>query len=346
VVELQYILDVISTYFNDIPEVRQSGVFDAYTLDSVRAFQQMTGLIVDGIVGARTWRMLYDMYKDIQMLEPSSPELPVVPGPGAELPPYPGQALQMGDRGQNVRMLQEALNRLARFYPELPVIAADGIFGSETRDAVTAFQRKFSLIPDGIVGPITWQRLREELAAGAPSEAIGEMPGVSGEVLMMGSRGENVRELQRALNRYADRCGTPMVAVDGIFGPLTREAVMAVQRQGGIAVDGMAGPLTWSELTHGTCGEIMQNEGLPYPGSPLTLGARGDAVSALQYTLCVLERDFPQLASLIVDGVFGTATQDAVAFFQRAAGITPDGMVSQNTWNAIVKAYLVVHRCD
>ena len=53
-----------------------------------------------------------------------------------------------------------------------------------------------------------------------------------------GSRGEEVKTLQRLLN----------VAVDGIFGPNTEEAVVAFQKAAGLKVDGIVGPKTWDAL--------------------------------------------------------------------------------------------------
>lgn len=53
-----------------------------------------------------------------------------------------------------------------------------------------------------------------------------------------GSRGEDVRMLQKALN----------LMVDGIFGNLTDEAVREFQKINGLAVDGIVGKNTWEKL--------------------------------------------------------------------------------------------------
>ena len=42
---------------------------------------------------------------------------------------------------------------------EIPYIAADGIFGNLTKNAVSAFQQLFELTPDGIIGPQTWNKI-------------------------------------------------------------------------------------------------------------------------------------------------------------------------------------------
>ncbi len=61
------------------------------------------------------------------------------------------QTISRGSSGPDVRVVQSLLNRIG--YNAGPV---DGIFGSRTYQAVTAFQTNNSLVPDGIVGPATW----------------------------------------------------------------------------------------------------------------------------------------------------------------------------------------------
>jgi len=58
------------------------------------------------------------------------------------------------------------------------------------------------------------------------------------ETIKRGSRGEAVKALQRALNLLAD----------GIYGPLTEEAVIDFQRANGLTPDGIVGPKTWAKI--------------------------------------------------------------------------------------------------
>jgi len=75
----------------------------------------------------------------------------------------PDVIIQFGMRGENVRLMQQAINKLADSHPWiLWRIEEDGIFGNETRNAVMAFQRLFSLTPDGQVDSKTWNRLMLE----------------------------------------------------------------------------------------------------------------------------------------------------------------------------------------
>ena len=63
--------------------------------------------------------------------------------------------------------------------------------------------------------------------------------------LRRGSTGNDVRELQRQLNRHGAR---PQLVVDGNFGPLTDTAVRNFQRAQRITVDGIVGPISWGRL--------------------------------------------------------------------------------------------------
>ena len=104
------------------------GIFGNNTLSAVRDFQSNNGLTVDGLVGNNTWTYLLN------------------------LPPYP--LLREGSRGSYVRFLQNLLQ--SKFIPTGNI---DGIFGSQTLNAVRAFQQENNLTVDGIVGDNTWNAL-------------------------------------------------------------------------------------------------------------------------------------------------------------------------------------------
>ncbi len=147
---IQYYLRVISNYYDTVPNVEVTGTFDTATEAAVRAFQQTYGLDADGIVGRQTWNDIYRAYRGIVAAQAVSADA---------LPLYPGSILAEGSEGDYVRVLQEWLNALSDTYTDIPKIIADGRFGAATEAAVRAFQRRFGITANGVVGAVTWDRI-------------------------------------------------------------------------------------------------------------------------------------------------------------------------------------------
>jgi murein DD-endopeptidase MepM/ murein hydrolase activator NlpD len=110
--------------------------------------------------------------------------------------------------------------------------------------------------------------------------------------------------------------------VDGIEGPLTRRAILALQRRRGLAGDGIFGPRTRRALGW---------RGRPGLGSrAMRNGNRGWDVAAMQYLLQRAGHG-PGRA----DGLFGPLTEAAVRRAQEAAGIGVDGIAGPETLRAL-----------
>ncbi len=74
---------------------------------------------------------------------------------------WPGYNLGIGASGEKVRQLQNQLNRIARNYPRIPTVTADGIFGNATAQAVRTFQSIFGMPVNGIVDYPTWYKISQ-----------------------------------------------------------------------------------------------------------------------------------------------------------------------------------------
>lgn len=74
---------------------------------------------------------------------------------------WPGYSLTIGSSGEKVLQMQNQLNRIARNYPAIPIIAADGIYGPATENAVRTFQSIFNLPRTGVVDYPTWYEISE-----------------------------------------------------------------------------------------------------------------------------------------------------------------------------------------
>ena len=73
----------------------------------------------------------------------------------------PGYDLGIGSSGEKVRQMQNQLNRIARNYPAIPTITADGIYGPATAEAVRTFQRIFNLPATGVTDYPKWYEISE-----------------------------------------------------------------------------------------------------------------------------------------------------------------------------------------
>ena len=151
--------------------------------------------------------------------------------------------LQLGDKGDNVKYLQYGLHILC-----CSPNGFDGEFGNGTLTAVKKFQSKYGLVSDGIVGDVTWNTLKNEIAT-----------------------------IQAQLNKKGCSVGT----VDGIAGPATYNAVISFQNKNGLTADGQVGTATWDILFDTVSGGTTYTRILKVT-SPLM---QGDDVKAVQNKL-------------------------------------------------------------
>lgn len=74
---------------------------------------------------------------------------------------WPGYDLSSGSSGDKVRQIQAQLGRISRNYPAILTLAADGIYGSATAEAVSIFQGIFGLPQTGVTDYATWYEISE-----------------------------------------------------------------------------------------------------------------------------------------------------------------------------------------
>lgn len=117
-----------------------------------------------------------------------------------------------------------------------------------------------------------------------------------------------------ALQRLTRYHGVTLIA-DGMFGRQTEAAVRAVQQQLGLTVDGLVGPQTWGALVK----DVVVKE-----------GDTGEAVRAAQYLLNKFGNE------ITVDGNFGADSVAALNEFKVSVGLPSDGVVDEQTWQALV----------
>lgn len=170
---IQTYLNRIRRNYPAIPAITDNaGVFGDSTRAAVSAFQRIFNLTSDGIVGKATWYKISSIYTAVARLGELNSEGNTL---GIGTVP-PSATLRQGSRGQDVITLQYLLNVIGEYYPGIPRITQDGIFGSGTRQAVIAFQNQMRLSPDGIVGARTWNALYDTylgIGENSPSPGTG-----------------------------------------------------------------------------------------------------------------------------------------------------------------------------
>ncbi|TSC83769.1 MAG: hypothetical protein G01um101413_909 [Parcubacteria group bacterium Gr01-1014_13] len=194
---------------------------------------------------------------------------PAVPSDSLDIPSFPAtpasvslpstaspvavfvQNLGPGSKGAEVKKLQARLRELGFFKHPTDT----GLFGAVTKAAVVAFQKAqgFKTAP-GSVGPATRAALNSESAvsageSSAPVPAVPPQAQAFGEFisnLRVGSKGNEVKALQAKLREL----GFFTYPTDtGTFGPATRAAVIAFQKDQGFATaPGHVGPATRAAL--------------------------------------------------------------------------------------------------
>lgn len=223
-----------------------NGQFDSMTEAAVIAFQNRNTSYSDGIAGQITLEKLYS-----SSARKTSTSVGII-----------GTSIKRGDSNTSmVKRIQQRLKEL-RYYTG----SVDGAFGASTEAAVKAFQSANRLVPDGKVGPDTYDALFSSRARPQGSTAT-PPPGQPGAVptripfytnvtpnpngdyvtLREGDSGSLVRSLQQALKDQGFYKGD----VDGKFGFGTTEAVKAFQRSRGLTPDGAAGQGTQRYLYQG-----------------------------------------------------------------------------------------------
>ena len=242
-------LNRIGKNYPAIPALDDSFVFDEDMEEAVRVFQQIFNLAQDGIVGKATWYKIKQIYNGVKQLSELSSEGLTIP----EVQRRYAEDLRLGDSGIDVRTVRFYLAFLGYFLPELPMISLSDDFDQELLDAVYTFQRVYGLPVDGVVDRETWNALQT-----AYQKVLAELPEdyrqfaeevYPGRFLVRGDRGEQVALMQERLNQISREDETlPSLVVDGIFGPATQQAVLALQRQLGFDPTGAVGPVLWAQI--------------------------------------------------------------------------------------------------
>ena len=209
------------------------GNFGPATEKAVMAFQKANKLSADGKVGEKT---LAKLNGSNAVSAKGSESAKKTAKPTATPKVTKNTYLESGKSGKQVKTMQKRLIELGWLSG-----SASGTYDSATEAAVIAFQKKAKLWADGKAGPKTLEVLYSSKApkSSKPVSAAG-----SGDTLEVGSKGSEVKKLQKRLKDLGYLTGT----ADGSFGAATEAAVIAFQESNGLQPDGKAGMETQNKL--------------------------------------------------------------------------------------------------
>ena len=334
---LQRQLNRITKDYPFLGKLTVDGVFGSRMAATVRAFQKQFNLTADGVVGRQTWYKISYIYVSVKDLAELTSEGETSSGTLSD-GSWGGTALRTGSTGSAVEQVQFWLNTLAQYESALPSLSVDGRYGAATASAVRAFQRRYGLTVDGVVGRETWNAIYNEFRSIQSDN--GTPNAYPGTALREGASGQNVRLVQfwlKIAHTVYSRLND--LTVDGTFGAATTAAVKRFQTYFGLTSDGVVGRTTWNklyEVYNDIANKLLSSSLRPgeYPGI-LRRGSSGTAVRELQFYLYLLSAYESSIPAVGIDGSFGAATENAVRAYQRFAGLTVDGIVGRATWESL-----------
>ena len=155
---------------------------------------------------------------------------------------------------QPVRSLQTMLRVLAEDDRKLPTVVPDGIYGPDTMQAVSAFQRRIALPVTGITDQNTWNNIvlayepaLIRISKAEPIEIIMD-PGTEYQV---NDTSPYIYLLQSMLTQLSkDHPGIITPTHSGILDPQTSESLSGFQNLAGLPVTGTLDKVTWKHLVH------------------------------------------------------------------------------------------------
>ena len=282
------------------------GVFGTATQTAVKNYQRWNGLEVTGIANAAT----------LTKLNANAGAAPAA-APAATSAPNPSVGLKIGAQGTLVKGLQQALINSG-----ISILGgADGSFGAATKAALISYQGANGLTASGVVDDATAAKLG--LGASAAAPAATSATGNPYVGLKIGSQGDTVKHLQRALMQ------TGLVlrgGADGSFGAATKAVLTTFQATNGTPQTGSVGEQDASLLGLTASGPTTPQAISSGSGYPV-FGERGDRVKSMQQSLLDTGIKVPGGA----DGVFGSSTAGAIMEFQRREGLPVTGKIDDQT---------------
>jgi len=197
--------------------------------------------------------------------------------------------------------------------------AIDGVKGAGTTEAIIAAQTFYKLDADGTLGEQTLAALQNdpyEIDVPVASSSTGTDKASSTEIAAKSDEIKNVQQL------LSDR-GFYGAEIDGVAGPMTKEAIILSQKTYGLIADGVAGSLTIAALEAGSN---------YVPENPKETASNVSDSSTKEGQKLLSNLGFYEGE---VDGIQGSKTTAAIKKAQAFYGLNVDGVIGSNTLAAL-----------
>ena len=154
--------------------------------------------------------------------------------------------------GQPIRSLQTMLRVLAEDSDDYIPLIPDGIYGPETRNAVTVFQRRHGIPATGVADQQTWETVVTKYEpvlvrtdAAQPLYIVLN----PGQVIRKGERHPNIYLVQAILTVLSETYESiPRPSATGLLDEATADALASFQQQSGLPMTGNLDKVTWKQL--------------------------------------------------------------------------------------------------
>ena len=155
-----------------------------------------------------------------------------------------------------------------------------------------------------------------------------------------------VRSLQTMLRVLAeDDPRLPTIVPDGIYGPITMNAVTAFQRREGLPTTGITDQQTWEAIVKNYEPALIRIEKaepieiIMDPGQIFRIGDASPYIFLLQSILTQLSQDHPQINTPTHSGILDPETSRSLMEFQKLAGLSLTGELDKITWKHLSRQF-------